>query len=245
MERNARNEKGFNKNVKAKPVKRVWMSQPKCVLMDGIVNGHSTPILLDSGAAISIIPESMVREDQKTGATVAVKPFGASEPMLLPIASLPFTIGDLEWEETVAVAPLQDGVEEEVLYGLDLLSDRGLQLVSMANSGKPRQVYRVTTRAQAETELKEREKELEEEAEDGATASPLIEIEADVIEEDEELEETLGSQEEELIDCLGIEEETSVDGNEEDVFVDGNEEDVLIDEDLFELRQEVDEKCLV
>ena len=230
--RNARNEKGFNKDVKAKPVKRVWMSQPKCVLMDGRVNGHSTPILLDSGAAISIVPESMVGKDQKTGAIVAVKPFGASEPMLLPIASLPFIIGDLEWEETVAVAPLQDGVEEEVIYGLDLLSDRGLQLVSMANSGKPRQVYRVTTRAQAETELKEREKELEEEAEDGATASPLIGIEADVIEEDEELEETLGSKEEEMIDCLGIEEET---------LVDGNEEDVLMDEDLFELRQEVDE----
>ena len=232
--RNVRSDKGSNKEVKPKAVKRVWMSQPKCVLLDGIVNGHSTPILLDSEAAISIIPESMVREDQKTWASVAVKPFGASKPMLLPIASLPFTIGDLEWEETVAVAPLQDGVEEEVLYSLDLLSDRGLQLVSMANSGKPREVYRVTTRAQAKTELEERKKELSEEAEDGATARPLVETGVDMLEEDEELDGVLGRPEEELVDLLGIEEETSVDGNEEDVYVDEDEEN------LYELRQELD-----
>ena len=216
--RNVRNDKGGSKDAKPKPVKRVWRSQPKRVLLNGEVNGHSTPILLDSGAAISIIPESMVNEDQKTGASVAVKPFGASKPMLLPIASLPFSIGDLEWEETVAVAPLQEGVEEEVLYSLDLLSDRGLQLVVMANSVEPKEVFRVTTRAQAKTDLEEREKELSMEAEDRATARPLCETGNDMQEEDVEVVGVLGRQEEDVVDLLGIEEETYDDDEEEGVY---------------------------
>ena len=216
--RNVKNDKGGSKDAKPKSVKRVWRSQPKCVLLNGEVNGHSTPILLDSGAAISIIPESMVNEDQKTGASVAVKPFGASKPMLLPIASLPFSIGDLEWEETVAVAPLQEGVEEEVLYSLDLLSDRGLQLVVMANSVEPREVFRVTTQAQAKTDLEEREKELSMEAEDRATARPLCVTGSDMQEEDVEEGGVLGRQEEDVVDLLGIEKETYDDDEEEDVF---------------------------
>ena len=118
-----RNDKGQGKDAKPKPVKRIWRSQPKCAMLEGRVNGHETSVLLDSGAAISVIPQSLVGDDQLTGGSVAVKPFGASQPMLLPVASLSFKIGGLEWEERVAVAPTQEGVEEEVLYGLDLVSE--------------------------------------------------------------------------------------------------------------------------
>ena len=219
--KNARNEKAGSKDVKPKSIKRVWRSQPKCVTLDGVVNGHRTSVLLDSGAAISIIPESMIKEGQLTGGSVAVKPFGASKSMLLPLASLPFSIGDLEWEEVVAVAPLQEGVEEEVLYSLDLLSDRGLQLVMMANSVGPAEVLRVTTRAQAKTESEEEENDLSMEAEDRATAWPFLE-DGSVWKEVEEGG-VLGRQEEDVVNVLGI---------EKDPYADG-------DEEVFELRQEV------
>ena len=62
-------------------------------------------VLLDSAATISVVPESMVTKTQLTGSTVAVKPFGARKPLLLPTAKVPFHIGSLEWVEQVAVAP--------------------------------------------------------------------------------------------------------------------------------------------
>ena len=89
-------ERAVSKDAKPKPVKRVWRSQPKCVQIEGVVNGKTTPILLDSGAAISIIPESLVDPGQLVGNSVAVKPFGAKKPMLLPTAEVTFVIGDNE-----------------------------------------------------------------------------------------------------------------------------------------------------
>ena len=60
--------------------------------LEGVVNGHVTLVLLDSGAAISVVPESLVAPGQLTGNSVAVKPFGARKPMLLPTAELTFKI---------------------------------------------------------------------------------------------------------------------------------------------------------
>ena len=216
------------KDARAKPVKRVRWSQPKCVIMTGVVNSHVTPVLLDSGAAISIVPQSLVRDDQLTGGSVAVKPFGASKSMLLPISSVSFKIGELEWEEIVAVAPTQEGVEEEVLYSLDLVSERGLQLVRMANEEKqvvqePVEVLRVTTRAQAKTDRELIEKELVEQAEDGAEPWPLWEDANDMQagSESEEVGGDLGrpEEEEEEVEDLGIESEPYVDEEDDDLFV--------------------------
>ena len=216
-----RHDKGQNKDGKPKAVKRVWRSQASCVCMDGVVNGHVTPVLLDSGAAISIVPQSLVEECQLTGGTVAVKPFGASQPMLLPVASLSFEIGGLEWEETVAVPPTQEGVVEEVLYGLDLVSERGLDLVMMANEHKPVEVLRVTTRAQVKTDKKEREEELREQAEDGATAWPIWENGSEVqkVNEVEKVGGVLGRQDENEVVTLGLESDACVADDEEEVFV--------------------------
>ena len=172
--RNAKNGRGGAKD-KPRSVKRIWRIQDKCVSLEGVVNGHGASILLDSGAAISVIPRSMVNEDQLTGRTVAVRPFGVGKPMLLPIASLPFAIGGLEWEEVVAVAPSLVGVVEEVIYGLDLLSDRGTQLIEMAKGMNPIEVMRVTTRAQAKTDAKEVEEISKAELEDGAVPDSMRE----------------------------------------------------------------------
>ena len=158
--RNMKGEKVAGKDVKPKPVKRVWRSQPKCVQLKGVVNGEESMILLDSGAAISVVPEYLVKPAQLTGASVAVKPFGAGKPMLLPTANLSFKIGSLEWVECAAVSPMQEGVEAEVLYSLDLQSPRGLELVLLANRVDQRDVLRVTTRSQARQEREKQEEEV-------------------------------------------------------------------------------------
>ena len=170
-----RNVKGDKGGAKEKPriVKRIWRIQNESVTLDGMVNGHCASILLDSGANISIIPKSLVDDDQLTGATVAVRPFGVSTTMLLPVAHLPFVIGELEWEEVVAVAPPLEGVEEEVIYGLNLLSDRGTRLVEIAKKVHSAEVLRVTTRAQAKLNEKQKAADLIEESEDNATPKPI------------------------------------------------------------------------
>ena len=143
-------------------MKRIWGSHPSCVQLEleGEVNGHVTPDLLDSGAAISVVPENLVAPSQMTGDCVAVRRFGAKKPMLLPTAELTFKIGGLEWVEGVAVSPRQEGVEEEVIYSLDLQSKRGWELVLFVNKVDHKEVLRVTTRAQSK---KERQKQEEEE----------------------------------------------------------------------------------
>ena len=89
-------DKGASKDSKPKPVKRVWQSHPGCAQLMGVVDGKVTPILLDSGADISVVPESLVAPERLAGCRVAVKPFGAGEPMLLPTANVSFKIGELE-----------------------------------------------------------------------------------------------------------------------------------------------------
>ena len=50
---------------------------------------------------------------------------------MLPLAEIPFEVDTLCWKETVALAPAEAG--KEVVYGLDLVSTRGLELVYLAN----------------------------------------------------------------------------------------------------------------
>ena len=111
-------EKG--REARAKPVKRVSFTHEGLRRTDGEVNGISTPILLDSGASISIIPDSMVEPENLSGETVIAKGMW-SESRKLPLARVPFRIGPLEWTEEVAVAPAEESCE--VLYGIDLTSD--------------------------------------------------------------------------------------------------------------------------
>ena len=226
----AKGEKEVGKGAKPKQVKRVWRSQPKCVQLMGVVDGQDTPILLDSGAAITIVPESLVAPERLAGCTVAVKPFGAREPMLLPIANVPFKIGKLEWEERVAVAPGQEGVEEEVLYSLDLHSKRGLDLVLLVNQVEPAEVYRVTTRAQAEQERQSSESDAREIAQEcpvpKAVASARICEKGSVPDRKDVVGGDLGSKEEDVEQNLCIELDSSEEREEEE------------EKEMFELRKE-------
>ena len=232
-------EKAGGKECKPKPVKRIWRSQPSCVQLEGVVNGHDTKILLDSGAAISVVPESLVAPSQLTGNNVAVKPFGAKKPMLLPTAELSFRIGQLEWVECVAVSPRQEGTEEEVLYSLNLQSKRGLELVLLVNKVNQKDVLRVTTHAQVREEGQKQKEEALAAALEVPRAKPLsrgvttgtevssepeavvvleeVCAEREVLGSDEEEfgKKGLGIDDEELEKSLGIEEESYVEGEEE------------------------------
>ena len=183
-------EQSFPKDVKPKPVRRVWKNQPTDVKLDGKVNGRKVPVLLYSGASISVVPESMVDRAQMTGNTVAVKPFGSRKPLLLPTARVPFSIGTLEWEELVAVAPWEEGVNSEVLYSLNLKSPRGLDLVLLANRMGSEEVRRVTTRAQAKENSELKEKEALQVAAENPVVTPLP-TQSSPVEESSSMRQTL------------------------------------------------------
>ena len=99
-----------------------------------VVNGQTVPVLLDSGSAITVVPEAMVAQAQKLEEKVELRGFGAREPFVLNLAEVPFEVDGSRWMETVAVAPAEAG--GEVVYGLDLVSSRGLELVYLANRRK-------------------------------------------------------------------------------------------------------------
>ena len=161
------------KEMKAKPVMRIESGQAGRHQVGGLVNGTDTQILLDSGADITLVPEALVSPSQMTGGTVAVRTFWASQRLMLPIAWVPFKVGGEEWTEVVGVVPKKKGVVEEVIYSLDLRSERGKALVQQMGGGSPVEVMRVTTRAEGRREQQEVEAELAELAACGPEVTPL------------------------------------------------------------------------
>ena len=151
-------EKVNPKEGQPKPVRQLWHSEITDTVLEGKVNGVKASILLDSGASISVVPDVMVGPELRTGGHVAVRTFQSKVPMTLPTAKVAFVIGDLSWVELVALAPVEEGKENEVLYGLNLKSERGLDLVLMANRLEQARVRRVTTRSEAK-ETSQREDE--------------------------------------------------------------------------------------
>ena len=198
--KNIRGEKGGaygSQAGKAKPVMRVGIGRAGRHQVGGLVNGTKTQILLDSGAEITLVPEVMVSSNQLTGERVAVRTFWASQRLMLPIACVSFEVGEEEWTEVVGVIPRQKGVEEEVIYSLDLRSDRGKSLVQQIGGEDPVEVMRVTTRAEGKKQQQEAEEDQLELAACSPAVSPLPsgsevcdgpEAEVKTVEEEEEEE---------------------------------------------------------
>ena len=152
---------GAGKGGVSKPVRQLWVRDSRDTVIEGVVNGKGASLLLDSGARITIVPEDMVEEKLRTGKSVCVRPFQSKTFIKLPTAKVKFELEGLDvWEEEVALAPVEQGKESEVLYGLDLKSTRGLDLVILANRQGEAEVRRVTTRAEAKKKV-ERKKEVE------------------------------------------------------------------------------------
>ena len=137
--------------AKTRPLKRLRASSSSEVEIPGKVNGVEVLVLLDSGAAVSVVPEHLVSEDQYTGETIWVKPFKAKEAYACPLAKVPFNMGNMQWEEKVAVDTACGDEEEEILYCLNIRSERGLNLIKFVNKMEDEAVInRVTTRSEAE-----------------------------------------------------------------------------------------------
>ena len=146
-------EKLKPKEGQARPVRKLWHRTRDDTVIEGVVNGQEVPIVLDSGATISVVPEAMVGEELLTGEVVSVMAFQSKEPVSLPTARVQFKVKHLEWEEEVALAPTVEGQEAEVLCRFDVRSDRGFDLVSLVRERE--KVLRVVTRAEAQRQAEE------------------------------------------------------------------------------------------
>ena len=131
-----------------KPVRRLRHKGGMDIVIDGIVNGQEVPIVLDSGTAISVVPEGMVSDELLTGEVVSVMAFQSKEPVSMPTARVQFKVEHLEWEEEVALAPTVEGQEAEILCKLDVRSDRGFTLASLVRERE--KVLRAEAQKQAE-----------------------------------------------------------------------------------------------
>ena len=137
-----------------------------------------------------------------------------------------------------------EGGAREVLCSLNIQSERGLQLVLMANGVEHKDVARVTTRAQAKADKQEREENEASVARDKPTVKTLVPNGKDVSDEPgEEVElevveqESLGSQGEDVVKalCIAAEESEKNLGFEEDSYVDDDEE---VGEEVYRIREE-------
>ena len=241
------------KEVKPKSVKRIWHVQESCIRLEGKVNGYATPILLDTGASVSVVLENMVKPENLTGETVLVNVFGSDKSMSLPVAKVPFVIGDLGWEEKVAVFPVKEGAENEVIYNWNIRSVRGRKLVDMVDQhDSQEEVNLVTTRAMAKTEKADEEQEALVNAQEGPTVKAsdmsrqVIAVDEDVTGSKElvcqkELAEVLENEKE----CLGEEEEESEMnlGIEVDPLVESGEDQYVLKQDR-KGKPELDIPCI-
>ena len=150
-------------------MRRIRIKGGMDIVIDGIVNGQEVPIVLDSGTAISVVPEGMVSDELLTGDAVFVMAFQSKEPVSMPTARVQFKVEHLVWEEEVALAPTVEGQEAEILCKLDVKSDRGFTLASLVRERE--KVLRAEAQKQAEedklnAEAVAKENELEEEVEE-------------------------------------------------------------------------------
>ena len=166
-------EKIIPKDGVSKPVRQLGQFEATDTVMEGRVNGRVASVLLDSGASISVVPEAMVGPELLTGEYVSVRAFQSKEYMTLPTARVDFKVKNLEWVELVALAPVEKGREVEVLYSLDLTSERGVDLVLLANKLKRENVLRVTTRAEAKEAALLEKKEAQVVSEEKPVARPI------------------------------------------------------------------------
>ena len=248
------------KGAKPKSVMKIWHGPESCIRLQGSVNGCDTPILLDTGATVSVVSEDVVKEENMTGETVVVKVFGSNKSISLPVATVTVVIGELSWEEKVAVYPLKEGAETEVIYSWNIRSKRGRELVRMVDQqDSEEEINMVTTRSVAKAEEAEAKQEKVDLAEEGPTVKAcnvgrqeLIDDEKITTNEDVvvEMDYLCISDEEEEV-TLADEVTVMVEGKAEDIMLErfGEREDCLGDSDLKEaqdVKQDMtDEKSLI
>ena len=155
-------KRDVSKDGGAKSIKQLWLRDPRDAVLSGRLNGAEVILLLDSGAHITVVPENMIGEELKTGRSVCVRPYRSKIPMRLPTAMVKFSVEGMkekEWEEEVALDTAEEGKECEVLYGLNLKTDRGMELAVLVNKSGQVPVRQVTTRAASRQEAQREEQD--------------------------------------------------------------------------------------
>ena len=158
-----------NRKVKAEPkevpkfMKRVKGHPDRDTLLEMRVNGQNAQVVLDSGAAMTVVPQAMVAQAQLTGDKVVLKGFLAEEAVVLPTAKIPFSMSGSSWDEIVALGP--PGTDE-IIYSLDLRSVRGLELVYVAHKSFLEKNKKEDVKKEEEEEVEEEVEEEEEEEEE-------------------------------------------------------------------------------
>ena len=102
-----KNNKYYNKDtgVKTRPTTVNWSRTNDSInSIKGIVNGHDTDIILDTGAQITVVPGKLVYEDNLTGNSIDIIGING-DPRPYQTAKIPITLNGTEVEEIVAVAP--------------------------------------------------------------------------------------------------------------------------------------------
>ena len=126
-------KKEAHKGANVKLIQQVRLGKEYDTVVGGKVNGWGANLVLDSGAHVTVVPEDMVAEKWKTGELVELRGYQAITSFRAPMAKVKFCVEGLaDWEEIVALAPAEEGRENEVILRLELRTDRGRRLVELA-----------------------------------------------------------------------------------------------------------------
>lgn len=125
----------------------------------GMVTGVERPFIIDSGASICMVPETLVNEEQYVGEAVCIRDAnGGKESRRVAIIDIEFQ--SYAWKRRVAVAPVED-VSDGALLAINLSNPKHASLVAEYQQCKRQQVFAVQTRQEEAAESEQVQKEQE------------------------------------------------------------------------------------
>ena len=171
--------KGYsNQLYSQKPVRRLGKSKPGAKkvpnIVEGVVNGHTTYFLLDTGADITVINKQFIKGEQLTGELVTLEGIGGTE-FTYPTAVLEVTAGDMIIPIVAAVVDIGNTTDGGLL-GNDIEHETFITLLKQASFKKlhaDNVIHVKMTRAEKQMEQQENERIEKQEQLDQACPKPL------------------------------------------------------------------------
>jgi hypothetical protein len=114
--------------------------------INGLINGHKTPFLIDTGCETCILPSSLVKDEALTKCGTRMTAANGTPIASLGMIDLSFSFGDDTFKATFVVSPDTD----EVILGQTFLQSYDITWSFRNNtllvSGKPYQLYQNSLR---------------------------------------------------------------------------------------------------
>ena len=101
---------------------------------EGTINGQEISVVLDSGACISIVPKSSVKDSQFINETVTIV-VCTKDKYVANIAVVPFQFVDWEMTKEVAIAP-DEMLSGCALYSFKLLDESDMKFIEFIKAKK-------------------------------------------------------------------------------------------------------------